>query len=78
MKAMAMKYKVANTLQPFRRLCVADKSGHGGFTFYLHTVTDENHNVIGKLADRHNCNVVRFTEKFNLAVRKKFKLESLD
>ena len=34
MKAVAMKYKVANTLQPFRRLRVADKSGHGGFTFY--------------------------------------------
>ena len=33
MKAVAMKYKVANTLQPFRRLCVGDKSGHGGFTY---------------------------------------------
>ena len=39
MKAVAMKYKVANTLQPFRRLCVADKSGHEGlyltFTYEL-------------------------------------------
>ena len=31
-----------------------------------------------KLADRYNCNVVRFTEKYNLAVRSQFKLESLD
>ena len=37
----------------------------------------KNHNVIGKLADRYNCNVVRFTEKYNLAVRNQFKLESL-
>ena len=29
MKAVTMKYKDSNTLQPFRRLCVADKSGHG-------------------------------------------------
>ena len=33
MKAVAMKYKVADTLQPFRRLCEADKSGHEDFTY---------------------------------------------
>ena len=44
----------------------------------VQAVTNENHNVIGKLADRYNCNVVRFTEKFNLAVRNQFKLDSLD
>ena len=35
----------------------------------IHAVTNENLNVIGILADRYNCNVVRFTEKYNLAVR---------
>ena len=44
----------------------------------FHAVTNENHNVIGKLADRYNCNVVKFTEKYNIAVRNQFKLESLD
>ena len=44
----------------------------------INAVTNENLNVIGILADRYNCNVVRFTEKFNLAVRNQFKLESLD
>ena len=44
----------------------------------IHAVTNENYNVIGMVADRYNCNIVRFTEKYNLALRNQFKLESLD
>ena len=46
--------------------------------YLIHAVTNENLNVIDILADRYNCNVVRFNEKYNLAVKNQFKLESLD
>ncbi len=45
---------------------------------HIYTITNENHNAVGKLADRYGYDVVRFSEKYNLAVKNQFKLESFE
>ena len=41
----------------------------------IHTTTNENQQVDGKLADRCNYDAVKFNEEYNVAVRTRFKLE---
>jgi hypothetical protein len=45
---------------------------------HIHTITNENHNAVGKLAVRYGYDAVRFSEKYNLAVKNQFKLESFE